>query len=674
MSLSTRNRWMALAVALAALVAPRTASACYDAPDCALPPSNAWGSGSVSMNGGATYDSRYVGLWAASPSHIETMWSGLEMESCDWDEGWGHESVADLGKPLSRLMNAAYIVRLVEGYASIPGFGLWRGVSGIPEQRFAEGQYWAFSSEWGADEWEPTCEGDDIASHHLDTDEWNTMELLGSYLYEAANRGSTIVHETTHQEVSHIDGAGCNPYSESCDAFYSDFNANTMQVNFLHDGILTYRTTQGSNGPVRRVLRTGDQCSLWPRFSAAERTEMMSRANEVMDRFQGGPPGAWKFQLAGQVANVIAAETFPCASCSEETYTFDAGKCEQTACNEVLNPLNAGANANNRAACQAYQASLASNLTEESVADALDQFADDLTNCGGIQAAEATAYCNAEKSGAAHVLQIDECGWLEGAYGLVTSKLGCVKQFCQAKFQLNPNAGWEDGDDPFGCLDYLCGGEACGDAGARDQCTLAFLMEEGNLSVAQCEWKGCQRDLIACLFPYWQGGQWSVGDPFPLECELVQFNCKVASMLATLVAVNMNPIVDPGPLLDFVDPALQSGNPSASLFDYAKEIRLRAAAGASDAELEALAEDFTSVPETISALYQLMPEQFVWLYGSDGFEGVLPPSVRQVIPKAIEPSMLNARGRAALAAFEKLRSGLPAEGIHGTIGTFKSGP
>jgi hypothetical protein len=64
-----------------------------------------------------------------------------------------------------------------------------------------------------------------------------------------------------------------------------------------------------------------------------------------------------------------------------------------------------------------------------------------------------------------------------------------------------------------------------------------------------------------------------------------------------------------------------------------------------------------------------MPEHFVWLYGSEGFEGLLPPSMRQVTPKAIEPSMLNPQGRAALAAFEKLRAGLPTEGISGTIGT-----
>jgi hypothetical protein len=132
-------------------------------------------------------------------------------------------------------------------------------------------------------------------------------------------------------------------------------------------------------------------------------------------------------------------------------------------------------------------------------------------------------------------------------------------------------------------------------------------------------------------------------------------------MLATLVAVNMNPIVDPGPLAELVNPVLASRNPSARLYEDAAHIRARAAAGASEEELQTLAEEFTAAPESVSALYQLMPEHFVWLYGSESFEGLLPPNLGQVTPKAIEPSMLNAQGRAALAALRTMRAGPPSQ-------------
>jgi hypothetical protein len=461
------------------------------------------------------------------------------------------------------------------------------------------------------------------------------------------------------------------PPSGSCDHKYGDYNANTIQLNFLHDAILTYHLAQGSSGLVRQVALQGDDCTFIPWFSPNERQAMNTRANQVMDRFHTGPAGGWKFTVSGEVYDRMDDETWTCL-CDPDKYVYKPGSCAQTACNEVWHPDNPAINANNYAACVLYNDTLLlGGLTEETVADAQQTRLASTQPCRLWSPGNAQSYCDQERMAANHVSEIDQCGWLESAPATVINKLTCIQLYCEEKFQATGGVGWEQ-NDPFGCLDYFCGGEQCGDAAAQEACVFEFMMAHGDPLnyVGNCELAGCKRILVDCLIPLYGNGEWDYGDPIPHACQMAVVKCKTLSKLATMIFVNYDEIVNPAGPIERITNSLIGINPGRNLYSCARYIRERAAAGASDAELEQLAEDFTSQPELAAALYRGAPSRFVGIYGKEGFLEILGPGIENVEPEPFDPSELNAAGAAALAEFNRLMPTLPPGGIKGTIGTF----
>jgi hypothetical protein len=660
-------RVLLAALWLSLLAAARGAGACTDAPACTIPPSGTLPNGAVV---GGSFDTVYLPLWAFSDASIADLWDGLEADQCDWDEGWGFWDVSNLSFSLARLLNAAQTVWIVRQYAKHQGFGLWRSVSGIPDADFTKGQWWDFVAGYGGDEWTPGCKIKSNGEHVQTTDEYNVLHLGGAYLSAVLPRASTLVHETVHQDVGHITATLCNPSSKSCDMQYGQYNSNTMQINFLHDALVTFEMTSVNGQTVRQVVVVGDTCRWIPKFAPDELTQITSRANGSMKRFATDAWPGWKTSLMNEVAAKQAEGVWPCVHCDPQQWVFKPGTCAQKACNPTINVQNAGVNSHNQMACQTYNASLGgAGFTPQKAAAAQQTLTLSTLACLPPEEDAARAFCDAQKQAASTVGDIDPCGWLEPVYGKTVSKLDCVQEFCLERW--NATGGWRPGQDPFGCLDYLCGEDtACGDSAGKQECTDEFFMAHADpeFYVAGCRYDGCKAPEIACLLDLHKQGQWSYGDPIPGNCSLTTVLCEILSRLAALVAVNRNPIIDPGPIHELIERA-DAGNPGTSFHRYANDLRTQAV-GAGVAEVNRLARRLTTAPEMIAALYQSGPGQFVWLYGKQGFAEVLGPGIENVDAVPIRPEELSAQGQAALADFLRMRATLPPEGVKGAIGTF----
>lgn len=645
------------------LVAAAPAFACTDAPECSQPPSNANPSGAVEDG---TYDDVYVGNWASSQSLVSTLWNGLDAEKCDWDEGWGFYSVGDTDFMLTRILNAAWAVRRVQSYTKDVGFGLHRNVSGIVY--YNQGRWWEFVSDYGEDEWTPGCESGN-GEHFIGTDEYNVLHM-GGYNSTVVNRGSTLVHETVHQDEGHVDEEDCSPDNVSCDEVYGIYNSNTMQINFLHDALVTFETQTVNGTKLRKVSRSGDTCRWISTFSAEERDQITSRANSCMNRFAESAWSGWKQALRDEVDVRRAEGEWSCPACSNAQYTFNPNQCSQPAyaCNETMNPQNVAVNAQNRGACQLYNDLLDDpGAGPDTIADAQHQKLLHSAACKPPTPAASAAYCVARLDTATHVSQLDPCGWMETVHDADIDALSCAQEFCRRKFASDP---WAQDEDPYGCIDYLCGDDLCtGDWTVSNAvCGKGFFLADGNPEyyVATCEQDGCRADLIECVIPYWENNQWMPGDDYPEECQTPYTLCVLMSKLANLTWAEYQPLFDPGIVQQLGRPDWIS-NPGHYLDRFATQ--LSEIAKTSTRGIDQIALRMTSSPERIASMFHAAPEEFVGMFGNQGFDSIIGPAIGKVVGKPMDPAKLTPAGAEAYAAFERMRGALPG-GINGAIGTF----
>jgi hypothetical protein len=280
---------------------------------------------------------------------------------------------------------------------------------------------------------------------------------------------------------------------------------------------------------------------------------------------------------------------------------------------------------------------------------------------------EARNYCEAEKQSAGVVGDVDQCAWLDDHFSEAVTKLECVQEFCQEKF--DSSGGWTVGEDPFGCMSYICDDDACGDSAGKQQCEQQFVTVHGDpaLYMAPCEFNKCKKRLVDCLATTIQAGQWSHGDAIPTQCRGQQTLCELISRLVFELAVDLRPHIDPGPLQELVERP-ENPNPGKNLTRYIETFRGAVEAGAPEDTLNRLAVRLTSTPELIAALYHRSPDVFVGLYGR-GLAEVLGPGVEQMPAREISRSELSPRGQDAFDRFEQL---LDAQGgaFEGAIGTF----
>ncbi|HEV7733576.1 MAG TPA: hypothetical protein VGR62_15525 [Candidatus Binatia bacterium] len=659
----TITRILRLATLLLTVTAP--AFACTDARECSTPPSNANPSGAVEDG---TYDDVYVGNWASSQSAVSTLWNGLDAEQCDWDEGWGFSQVGNTDFMLTRILNAAWAVKRVEGYTKHTGFGLWRNVNGIVYYNL--GRWWEFVSDYGEDEWTPGCEGGN-GEHVQNTDEYNVLHM-GGYNSTVVNRGSTLVHETVHQDEGHVDEEDCNPDNVSCDLRYGLYNSNTMQINFLHDALVTYETQTVNGTKVRKVSRSGDTCRWIHTFSDEERDQIAARADSNMNRFAQSAWSGWKQSLRDEVAVRQAQGEWNCPACQTSLYTFNPNSCSQPtwACNEVMNPQNVGINGQNRNACNLYNDLLDNpGAGPDTIADAEHAQLLASAACLPPTSAAAAAYCVQRLDVATNVSQLDPCGWMETVHGAEIDNIACAQEFCRRKFEASP---WPEGTDPYGCIDYLCGDDTCGGSGTIDggTCETGFYLAEGDPEwyVPTCSHDGCRADLLECLIPYWQQGQWMPGDENPEVCDAPYTICVIMSSLAGLTWAEYQPLWDPDIVQKLGRPDWVS-NPGHYLDQFAARVSQLAKVSTSNQYREA-AIRMTGSPERIAAMFHAAPEEFVGMFGNQGFDEIIGPDIAKVTGKPMDASKLTPAGLAALKLFEQMRDTLPAGGIQGAIGTF----
>ena len=639
--------------------------------ECTSPPSGAWALST-------TRDHVYPAMWCNN-TVFPALFNGLHLDPTDWDEGYGLTEIGDdlyqtnclANDYLTRLLNGAWIVTDVEKHA-VP-FGQHRQVSGLNGgwSAWDQGWWWNFASNVEPDEWEPECETDSWATNHTGIDDYIGLKIGGAYKKTAMFRSAIVVHEPTHEEVSHIGGDACDN-GASCDTAYGVLNADTMHINFLYDAAGAYKTELYNGQPFRPIQVDGDQCSFIPRFSTNERQEALNKSETDLDsRFESAlPPGLVRYASLGDLDAANGTSPFGCQQCDLDKYTFKPNECAQTACNEVLNSNNFGVNLNNRIACAVYNNAVDDDdIDADLVAAAKATMQGNLLACAAPDAQDARAYCDAQKASTNDAQEVDACGWLDQYHGpTLDGQLGCVQEFCQEKW--SQSGGWTTGQDPYLCGEYLCGGSACGSAADEVACKkqVVVMHADPDFYVSQCEMDGCKGGLVQCLVALHDQDQWSYGDPIPPSCDMPYQLCVMAQKLASMVWTEYRPWTDPGPLRE-IQPDLASSQPAKHWNTLVQNFRDAVARGERDEELERLARGLTSNPEMVVALYHAAPGEFVGLFGKEGFAELLGPGLARVEAKALDRDLLSPQGQAALDELQRLLATTRDGKVKGAIGT-----
>jgi hypothetical protein len=665
------RRRIAIAVCAVLLCAASARSQCFSRPPDAL-----------SLD--KTFDAVHLASFCTS-SLAPALFANLHLDADDWTDGYGILEIGgeyvigcDPNAYLSRLLNGAYIVREVERHSVVFGqhrpvawntapFPLLDAFSGF----LVDNGFWSTFASGITPEWEPECETDSNATNHVaPPDNYIGLKIPGAYKKSAMYRAAIIAHEPTHEVVGHGDDDSCTN-DGSCDDEYGAFNSNTMHVNFLYDAASTYRVELVEGTLARKVIRTGDQCRFIPRFDEAEREEARNKAEKDLGaRFAQMPPASLVRYDSVDALDTASGTPFECASCDLAPHTFAPDVCSQSACNETLNPTNAGINASRRAACVAYNTAVEGEfVTPDVIAIAKDVLQDALLpTCLPTNPNAARAYCDAQKAAAATAADVDACGWLDPYYTPAVSKQACVEEYCAAKWAAT--GGWDISEDPFGCLEYLCAGDACGDTNEA-ACKTQFVIMQGDpdLYGALCRLDGCQKMLIDCLVALTeqQPPAWAYGQTIPPSCNVPAQVCREAHEIALRLWLEFLPDVL-GPLHETLrDP--RTSNPAASLIDYAAEFRAAVAAGASFETRDGMARHLTSAPELVAALFNAAPGEFAWLFGRDGFAETLGPYVERVALRPIDRSRLSTAGRQAYDELAAKLAIAPGGQLQGAIGT-----
>jgi len=641
--------------------------------ECTTPPSDA-------LPLSSTRDHIYRLKWCTS-SVFPSLFGGLHLDPTDWDEGYGMIETSDdlyvatcaSNDYLTRLLNGAWIVTDVEDYA-VP-FGQHRQVSGLNGAwaTWDQGHWWSFASHVEPDEWEPECSTSSNAQNHTGIDDYIGLKIPGAYKKTAIYRSAIVVHEPTHEEVSHIGDDTCDN-GASCDEAYGQFNANTMHINFLYDAAGAYKTEVENGQPFRSVQMSGGECSFIPRYTTNERQQALNKSEADLDgRFESAlPPGLTRYASLDALDAANGTAPFNCQQCDVDKYKFHPDECTQTACNEVLNPNNFGVNLNNQIACAIYNNNVDdTGITADDVADAKATMQSNLLSCAAPDPQAARDYCDAEKASANNALDVDTCGWLDQYHGpSLDGQLGCVQEYCQEKW--NQSGGWTENQDPYKCGEYLCGGPSCGSAADEAACKkqVVVMHADPEFYVSQCEQDNCKGGLLQCLVALHEQNppQWSYGDPIPQQCNLPYQLCVAAQKFATMVWTEYQPWIDPGPLRE-IQPDLASSQPAKHWNTLVKNFRDAVARGEGDEELGRLARGLTANPEMVVALYNAAPGEFVGLFGKEGFAELLGPGLARVEGKPLDRKRLSPQGQAALDELQRLLATRRAGKIKGSIGT-----
>ncbi|MBI5494891.1 MAG: hypothetical protein HY904_07660 [Deltaproteobacteria bacterium] len=616
---------------------------------CTIPRTDAnISSSGCSANGSC--DTRYIQYWydpyqPVNSAGFNEQWAGLYCEIDDWDESWGFPDYnASWGwhiswSPLARLMNAAWVVRYVEYVMTQAAFQL-----PLPGDIYGAGQWWNFVVNYSDNEWLPGCPGpnDSGATTVGGADEYVLLRTKGMYLYPAAVRSGILVHEATHESISHLCNTGCSecPTGSSCDDYYGSQNANTEGLNYYVNAILTpHLSTDGT--PF--VTVDGNTCSWTWFFSDLERSQTRAKIDDTSANRYSEPTS----HPANVIAQREATASWTCVGCTDD-YTFNPHVCDydQTACNDVVVPANATVNAQRELACDQYNAVAQSpTVTAAQIAQARTAY---LLARGGlscIQASDAqeAAYCASQQAAASRVSDFDPC-----EYRMTNT---CITEWCFDQYdhavEHHTSATWL-ANDPTGCLAYSCGDGTCQYQGAEVHlCPDAFVFAKGDAGIlydaAGCE--SCTKVFILCLQPKYDAGDWAPPAPYPPDCfnpyqQCVEMKEASAGILAHFghSRYAVAPGYGPGPQ-EFLFEQMReySTSPKFQLYDRIREIQRLALLDSGTAELELALRSFMDEPEVLYTLYRANPGKFMYLFQGQELDlaCILPPSHTSVTPEPI---------------------------------------
>lgn len=677
------------ALLLVGLALPVGARADY----CPFPPADA-----MSNDKYGTFDSEYVGSMC---NNWVELWNGLNGEAQDWDQGYGlvplnsgWTATCAVDHFLSRLLNAAYLIRDVSEHSG--PFGLHRFVvdsdgdlapGEVDSAGNFLGDWWSFTRNHNGTDWEPSCGNTNVrATNYQPPLTHIALHASGAYRLTALQRASTVVHETVHEDVGHVGDSACSG-GGSCDRRYGDYNAQTMDIDFLHDAVTRYRLGYVNNQLVRiaavwepKIIPGLRICSYDPVYSQNERQSALTMANNKRTtRFQFFPVAFTPEWTSPATVDAVFDPIWNCDHCDLSDWTFDANTCSQTACNELLNPENEDRNEHNAGQCFLYNWAVAiGGSSQEAISEAKADYP--FQACEAPSESAARSYCDAEKASATHVDDIDSCGWMEGLHFPSVSKARCVQEFCherfEADFQANGAVAWGPSTDPYGCLEAICApdGENCAEDLPEAQCKQVFLAAHGHPDyyAGSCIADRCERRRASCLADILADDPtaWEYPAEVPAECEDKLAMCQLISWIAADIFLSLNDF--PALAWQGLDPEIQSINPAAFLPAWIQDYQMQMTSGTSPDGRARAARRLTSRPEMVAGLFNLAPERFVALFGSQGFEELIGPVIHQIQPRAIQPQDLTPRGQESLAHLEEMIAGLPPEERVSAFGTLHS--
>ncbi|MCA9561568.1 MAG: hypothetical protein H6704_10105 [Myxococcales bacterium] len=300
----------------------------------------------------------------------------------------------------------------------------------------------------------------------------------------AFDRGSTLVHEATHEFQGHIADSACSN-GGSCDTAWLQDNAQSFQIVFDAQAVDAYQ--KDADDDLIAVNFGSDACGYLPLLPDQDRFSLVQvMRNKLMNVFQIVPPtsqypasaiidnlpgtvwapGAAQGGNAGDAyrIDVVNSARWSCgAVCDPADFTWPNGS---RACNEDFQPENEGINQMNRQRCQNLNAQVAAGVTPAEY-QTLKTLAYGMFICKqGVSQQYLDGVCDDVTAGRiGHIDDIADRWPLidDGGYGYSAEDAieRCQIRWCSGRYV----PAWDDAardvcyeyDDPAGCMPLLCG-------------------------------------------------------------------------------------------------------------------------------------------------------------------------------------------------------------------------
>ena len=323
----------------------------------------------------------------------------------------------------------------------------------------------------------------------------------------AVDRASTVVHESTHEFVGHLDDDECDN-GGSCDTAFMDANAQSFQILFDAQAVDAYQLEPGSR-ELAIVNFGSDVCGYLPFLPDQDRFALVATIRDKLSTVFKYEPSQNQWPAAAFIDNVsdviydaaaqpdgesgkayridiTNAARWPCGQvCRVEDYRFNPdGNSGPKACNETWQPGNAQVNATNRDRCAGLNAEVDAGVTPEEHSVLRGAALNGAMGCiPGVSAEYLAQVCDEAMVGARTIEDVANAWSLPQdigyGYDAESAIEACQLRFCDGARTI----AWDrpsqtlcyEWDDPAGCMPLLCGDlEALAESDGRE--SIEYLM------------------------------------------------------------------------------------------------------------------------------------------------------------------------------------------------------